>query len=66
MPVINVEAGPLTHEQKADLAQTLTREAARVMGLPPESIYVFIKENAFENIGVGGRLLSDAAAEKTK
>lgn len=66
MPVITVEAAVLTHEQKAELAKALTESAARIMGNPAESIYVFIRENAFENIGVGGKLLADAFKEKAE
>lgn len=59
MPVITIEAMPMKMESKRDLVRVLTEEAARCMKLPTSSIYVFIKENPFEDIGVGGHLLSD-------
>lgn len=59
MPVITVEAASLDMEQKRGLASELTDVAARILGLPEEIIYVFLKENPLENIGVGGSLLSD-------
>ena len=59
MPVITFEAATLTKEQKQTLAKEFTETAARVTGLPEAGFYVFIKENAMENIGVGGQLLSD-------
>ena len=59
MPVITVEAAILDMEQKRRLASELTDVAARILGMPEETIYVFLKENPLENIGVGGRLLSE-------
>ena len=59
MPVITLEAAALTKEQKQTLAKEFTETAARVTGLPETGFYVFIKENAMDNVGVGGQLLSD-------
>lgn len=59
MPVITFEAAKLTLEQKRTVAQEFTATAAKVTGLPPESFYVFIKENDLSNVSVGGTLLSD-------
>lgn len=59
MPVITFEAAKLTKEQKQALAKDFTEAAARITGLPQEAFYVFLKENDLENVGVGGKLLSD-------
>ena len=59
MPVITFEAASLTREQKQQLVKEFTETAARVTGLPPQGFYVFLKENAPDNVGVGGQLLSD-------
>ncbi|WP_148929726.1 4-oxalocrotonate tautomerase DmpI [Paenibacillus methanolicus] len=59
MPVITLEGSKLTKEQKQLLAIEFTETASRVTGITKETFYVFIKENEFENIGVGGQLLSD-------
>ena len=59
MPVITVEAGPLTKEQKAELAKTLTESASRIMGIPEHAFITLLKENNHDNVGVGGVLLSD-------
>ncbi len=59
MPVITVEAAKLTKEQKAVLTKEMTETASRVMNLPPQTIFVFLKENESDNVGVGGILLSD-------
>lgn len=59
MPVITVEAGTPTREQKAELAKVLTESASRIMGVPEQAFIALIKENSHDNIGVGGVLLSD-------
>ncbi|MBQ7221068.1 MAG: tautomerase family protein [Synergistaceae bacterium] len=59
MPVITVEAGQLTKEQKAELARELTASASRIMGVPEQAFIALIKENSPDNIGIGGVLLSE-------
>ncbi len=59
MPVITLEAAQLSKEQKQQLAKELTASAARIMKMPEEAFYVFLKENALDNVSVGGKLLSD-------
>ena len=58
MPAITVEAAELTKEQKNALIAELTDSASRIMGLPKEIIFVFLKENSPDNIGAGGLPLS--------
>lgn len=58
MPVITLEAASLNDEQKRMLVAEFTESAARIMNLPKEVFYVFLKENAPDNVGVGGVLLS--------
>lgn len=59
MPVITLEAASLTREQKKQLVDELTESAARIMNMPKDVFYVFLKESPLDNIGVGGILLSD-------
>ncbi|MEO1770526.1 4-oxalocrotonate tautomerase DmpI [Candidatus Enterococcus ferrettii] len=59
MPVINFEVGKLSTEQKRQVVKEFTETAVKVTGLPAEAFYIFIKENAAENIGVGGILQSE-------
>ena len=59
MPVVTFEAAQLTRAQKQELVGDFTESAARITGLPKESIFVFLKENCPENVGVGGVLLDD-------
>ena len=59
MPVVTFEAACLSVEQKRQLVAEFTETAVRVIGLPRESIFVFLKENSADNVGVGGVLLSE-------
>jgi 4-oxalocrotonate tautomerase len=59
MPVITVEAGKLSKEQKAKLVKELVAKASETMNVPEQAFVTIIKENEFENIGNGTELLSD-------
>lgn len=61
MPVITVEASKLTKEQKTQLIAELTESTSRILGLPKDIIFVFLRENDPDNIGAGGLPLSFAA-----
>ena len=54
MPAIFVEAGPMDRGQKVLLEQKLTADVSEVLGVAPESVMVFLRENLLENISVGG------------
>lgn len=62
MPVITLEAGKLNTDQKRQLVRELTDTAAKVMNIPEQAFFVYIKENELDNIGVGGELLSERQA----
>jgi 4-oxalocrotonate tautomerase len=60
MPVITIDLGTIdSKEKKAQLVQALTEAASSVTQIPADKFIVFIKEMERENIGVGGKLLSD-------
>ena len=59
MPVITVEAGILTKEQKEALARELTKSASDIMKLPPEVFITLLKENPYDNVAMGGKLVSE-------
>lgn len=54
-----MELVKMSKEKKAQLVKEVTESTARITGLPEQTIYVFIKENEPENVGVGGVLLPD-------
>lgn len=59
MPSITMELVKMSKEKKAQLVKVVTESTARITGLPEQVIFVFIKENEPENVGVGGVLLPD-------
>ena len=59
MPVITLESSPLRKEQKQQLIERLTEVTSNVLNLPESAIIVYLKENSTDNIGVGGKLLSE-------
>ena len=59
MPVITVEVGSLTKEQKEKLARELTGSASKITGIPEQGFIVIMKENSYDNIAAGGVLLSE-------
>jgi 4-oxalocrotonate tautomerase len=59
MPVITLEAGKLSVDQKRELVKEFTGTASRLLKLPEQAFIVLLKENEGDNIGVGGELLSE-------
>lgn len=59
MPSITMELVKMSKEKKAQLVKEVTESISRITGLPEQVIFVFIKENDPENVGVGGVLLPD-------
>ena len=60
MPYVNVKvAGSLTKEQKAKIAEQITKLLEDVAGKPPSLTYVVIDEVEREDWAVGGKLLSE-------
>ena len=60
MPVITVDLGILPNrEVKAELVKALTSAASSATRIPEEKFTVLINELDRDNIGVGGKLLSD-------
>lgn len=64
MPLITIEIGPVTKEQKAALVKELVTKASEITHAPEESFLTFIKENPFDNVGNGTRLLSEIMNER--
>lgn len=60
MPNISL-SGPRIEslEIKRELVRTITAAAVKAYQLPAETIVIVIKENAPENVSVGGQLIID-------
>lgn len=59
MPFIQFDGPQMTKEQKAELIARLTQTAREVLGIPEQAFTVIIRENSMDNIGVGGKMLSE-------
>ncbi|HZV81514.1 MAG TPA: 4-oxalocrotonate tautomerase DmpI [Geobacteraceae bacterium] len=59
MPVITIDISSVSREKKEQLVNGLTRSASEITGIAPEKFIVLINEMERDNIGVGGKLLSD-------
>jgi 4-oxalocrotonate tautomerase len=59
MPVITIDIGIMEKEKKAVLVRELTAKASEVTQIPAEKFIVLINEMERDNIGVGGKLLSE-------
>ncbi len=59
MPVITIDIGKLDKDKKAKLVMELTAKASEATQIPAEKFIVLINEMERDNIGVGGKLLSE-------
>jgi 4-oxalocrotonate tautomerase family enzyme len=59
MPTITIAMDQTSEEKKKLLIETLTRDASKIIGYPPEFFYVYIQEYPPENIGAGGRTVKE-------
>jgi len=60
MPIITLEGPPIPEKAvRRILVEELTRSAAKAYGLPEEKIIVLVRENAPDQVAVGGVLLAD-------
>lgn len=64
MPVITIDAGKMSKEQKAKLVKDLASKASETLNIPVDAFVTIIRENDFDNIGSGTQLLSDKMAKK--
>lgn len=60
MPIITLEGPPITEKAvRRTLVEELTNSAAKAYGLPKEKIIVLVRENAPDQVAVGGVLIAD-------
>jgi 4-oxalocrotonate tautomerase len=59
MPIISLDGPPLSLEKKRVLVSELTRLAATAYQLPESTIIVMLRDNAPDQIAVGGTLIAD-------
>jgi len=66
MPVITIDAGKMSKEQKATLVKELASKASETLNIPVEAFVTIIRENDPDNIGSGTQLLTEKIARKTE
>lgn len=66
MPIINVEIGKLTIEQKRALITELSSQAAAITNIPLNAFTVVINELEDDNIGIGGKTIGELKAQAAK
>lgn len=59
MPVITIELGTLTKEQKEQLVESFVTSASEILNIPQEAFVTLIKENSFDNVGNGTKTLTN-------
>lgn len=63
MPLITIESGHLTTDQKSELIEKITQLASEIMHIPNEFFFISIKELPDENIGISGKTIDKVKAE---
>lgn len=64
MPLITVDIGPISKEQKAALVKELVIKASEITNAPEQSFLTIIRENPFENVGNGTQLFSEIMKDR--
>ena len=66
MPLISIESGNLTVQQKEELIDKMTKLASEITNIPSEFFMVTIKELSDSNIGIGGKTIDMLKSEYKK
>ncbi|MGI9862910.1 4-oxalocrotonate tautomerase DmpI [Moorella naiadis] len=59
MPIIQIDAGAMSKEKNAELIKAMTNAASSILNIPAQAFVVLIRENSPDNIGTGGKQLSE-------
>lgn len=63
MPFITIDGPKVNKETKEKLVKEMTETVSGVLHMPKEHISIIIRENATDNIGQGGKLLTEIIKE---
>ena len=68
MPVISMTLGEgqVTSQQKKELIESFTASATKITGIPVRAFTILIHELGADNIGVGGKTLTELQAVTTE
>ncbi|MFD5467829.1 4-oxalocrotonate tautomerase DmpI [Kitasatospora sp. NPDC127059] len=59
MPIVTIQQGPRSVEQKRELVEKVTQAFVDTLGVPAESVFVFVNEYQPDNWGTAGKLTAD-------
>ncbi|WP_029137468.1 4-oxalocrotonate tautomerase DmpI [Nakamurella lactea] len=59
MPTITIQQGPRTVELKRELVKNVTNAFVDTLGVPADSVQIWIQETTPDSWGQGGRLTAD-------
>ena len=63
MPHIDIQGPRLSRAKKAAVVAGVTKAYCEATGMDPEHLIIHLSEHPYDNIGVGGQLLTDAIPE---
>jgi 4-oxalocrotonate tautomerase len=66
MPVITMEVGKLSKEQKKDLIKGFTEVASEITGIDKKFIIAVIREWPDENLGINGQTVAKIKSKPAK
>ncbi len=64
MPFITIDAGRMSKDQKKALIKEITKLASEILNIKEEAFSVLLRENDPDNIGTGGRMLSEVIGKE--
>jgi len=64
MPIIQVHCSQLNTKQKKEMIQQLTKVTAKITNLPQKEVSIIIQQYPPDQIGLGGKQLSEIVASK--
>lgn len=59
MPTVTIQQGPRSVELKRELVKNVTNAFVDALGVPAESVQIWIQETSPDSWGQGGRLTAD-------
>lgn len=66
MPVIKIECGKLTKEQKKEIIESFSKKLTEITGTPEKFNTVLISEYEDENLGIAGKTVEEIKKEIKK
>lgn len=63
MPVISIDIGEVSTEQKKALIEEMTVKAAEITSIPREAFVVVVREMPDAALGIGGKTVAQMKAE---